>query len=134
VPELLALTRPEQLIWHDIVDLPPLPHFAQGPVLLLGDAAHATTPNLGQGAGQAIEDAVVLGQCFGPAARPELAFRQFEQRRGSRTRRIVRASRWVGAVAQWQHPLLAAARDAALRHLPSFVIDWQTHFIYQTRY
>ncbi|NVO84124.1 FAD-dependent monooxygenase [Hymenobacter terrestris] len=134
VPDLLRRTRPDQLIWHDTVDLPPLPRFAQGLVLLLGDAAHATTPNLGQGAGQAIEDAVVLGQCLGPETRPEAAFREFERRRGSRTRRIVRASRWVGAVAQWQHPLLAATRDVALRHLPAFVTNWQTHFIYQTRY
>jgi 2-polyprenyl-6-methoxyphenol hydroxylase-like FAD-dependent oxidoreductase len=50
---------------HWIAD--PLPAYHRGPVALLGDAAHAMTPNLGQGACQAIEDAVVLAWVAGPA-------------------------------------------------------------------
>lgn len=134
VPELLRLTCNEQLIWHDIVDLPPLRRYAHDHTLLLGDAAHATTPNLGQGAGQAVEDAVVLGQCLATAARPEAAFQEFERRRLARTRRISRRSWRVGQVAQWQHPALVAVRNAAMRLTPRFVTDWQTQFIYQTRF
>ena len=48
------------ILHHDMYDLTPLKSFISGRVVLLGDAAHATTPNMGQGAGQAIEDAVTL--------------------------------------------------------------------------
>src|SRR5262249_53478944 len=46
--------------WNDIYDLDPLPRWGEGSAVLLGDAAHPMTPNLGQGACQAIADAVVL--------------------------------------------------------------------------
>ncbi|UYZ65024.1 FAD-dependent monooxygenase [Hymenobacter weizhouensis] len=134
VADLLHLTPEARLLWHDIVDLPPLRRYAHGRVLLLGDAAHATTPNLGQGAGQAVEDAVVLGQCVTNGAAPEAAFREFERRRRHRTHRIVSRSWRVGQVAQWQHPALIAARNALLRLTPRFVTDWQTQFIYRTRF
>lgn len=58
---LLETTEPRDLIRHDIYDLDKLPpSFVTGNCLLLGDAAHAMTPDLGQGAGQAIEDAATL--------------------------------------------------------------------------
>lgn len=134
VADLLSLTAPEQLLWHDIVDLPPLPRYAYGCVVLIGDAAHATTPNLGQGAGQAIEDAVVLGQCLATGVAPAAAFREFERRRLRRTHRIVQRSWRVGQMAQWEQPMLVAARNALLRFTPRFVTDWQTRFIYNTRF
>ena len=60
IEEVLERTQTGQLIYGEIADLPPLKHFAFGNILLIGDAAHATTPNMGQGACQAIEDAVLL--------------------------------------------------------------------------
>lgn len=57
---LFLWTRDEDLIWNDIIDLKPINRFAFNKILLIGDAAHATTPNIGQGAGQAIEDAIIL--------------------------------------------------------------------------
>ncbi|MDT3995837.1 FAD-dependent monooxygenase, partial [Mammaliicoccus fleurettii] len=48
------------ILQHDMYDLAPLKSFISGRVVLIGDAAHATTPNMGQGAGQSIEDAVTL--------------------------------------------------------------------------
>ena len=131
---MLDLTNAGQVLWHDIVDLPRLSRYAYGRVLLLGDAAHATTPNLGQGAGQAVEDAVVLGQCLSGCSEPTGAFQEFERRRLARTHRISNRSWRVGQVAQWQHPALVAARNAALRLTPRFITDWQTQFIYQTRF
>src|SRR5690606_20169834 len=56
VAQILDGTKNEQLIWNDIIDIEPLQHLAFGPILLIGDAGHATTPNMGQGACQAIED------------------------------------------------------------------------------
>lgn len=60
IPALLAATPPEAVLCHDIYDLDPLPSYAKGRIVLLGDAAHAMTPFLAQGACQALEDAVVL--------------------------------------------------------------------------
>lgn len=66
VGEVLDAVDPATLIRNDISHLPPLASFVDttGRVALLGDAAHAMTPDLGQGAGQAMEDAVVLAACL----------------------------------------------------------------------
>ena len=56
----LAATSPESLLVNRIVRLRPLPAWTRGTVALLGDAAHAMEPNLGQGAAQTIEDAEAL--------------------------------------------------------------------------
>ncbi|RFP63470.1 monooxygenase [Hymenobacter lapidiphilus] len=132
VPALLALTRNDQLLWNDILDLPPLLHFACGPVLLLGDAAHATTPNLGQGAGMAIEDAAVLARCLrtSPTDLPA-AFRTFEQQRRPRTARIVRTSWHLGRVGQLENPLLTGIRNAIMRLLPAAVSRSQMAWLYK---
>ena len=64
-----------------------------GRIVLLGDAVHATTPHLGQGAGMAIEDAVVLADELARAADPEAAFRAYRERRFERCRFIITTSR-----------------------------------------
>ncbi|HEX8656970.1 MAG TPA: FAD-dependent monooxygenase [Hymenobacter sp.] len=132
VDQLLALTRDEQLLWNDIFDLKPLAHFAFGRVLLLGDAAHATTPNLGQGAGQAVEDALALATCLRQfPADAAAAFAAFEARRRTRTTKIVQQSRQLGRVAQLESPWLTAVRDAVLRRVPARINEQQMAFLYQ---
>ncbi len=68
--------------------------FLEGPwhlgrVVLLGDAVHATTPHLGQGAGMAVEDAIVLAEELSRASTPEQAFEAYRARRYERCRTIV---------------------------------------------
>lgn len=67
----------------------------RGRVVLLGDAVHATTPHLGQGAGMAIEDGIVLAEELARAEEPEAAFRAYRKRRFARCEYIVRASRAI---------------------------------------
>ncbi|WP_395359565.1 FAD-dependent monooxygenase [Streptomyces sp. YH02] len=122
VPEILAAVDPAQVLRHDVHHLPdPLPAFHRGRVALLGDAAHAMMPSLGQGGNQAIEDAVVLAHHIGPAADahrtgpvpdfvPGRALAAYTADRLPRTTAIVRKAARTGAVT-----LLSARPAVALR-------------------
>ena len=118
VRDVLARATDGTLIHGPIQDLPAMAHFAHGRVLFIGDAAHATTPNMGQGACQAIEDAVVLAHALRTTPDAAAAFRAFEQERMPRTEWVVRNSRSIGAVGQWAHPLAIALRNRLIRQLP----------------
>lgn len=132
IPEILARTRDEDLIWNDIIDLQPLPQFAYKNILLLGDAAHATTPNMGQGACQAIEDAAILADELAKTHDPEAAFAAFEKRRLKRTRYIVENSWSLGKIAQWEKPLLVFLRNNLLRMVPERLNERQLRAVLTT--
>ncbi len=131
VQQVLAATRPDQLIWGDIADLKPLKKFVYNRMVLLGDAAHATTPNMGQGACQAIEDAVVLGQCLAQHATIVSALANYEKRRLARTAKVIRLSRMLGWVSQWENPLLVKVRNAVFRATPAFITQQQMEDLYR---
>jgi 2-polyprenyl-6-methoxyphenol hydroxylase-like FAD-dependent oxidoreductase len=84
-------------------------------VTLLGDAAHAMTPNLGQGACQALEDAVVLARHLRDASDPAAGLRAYERERMARTQPMVRQARLIGAVGQWSNPIACAMRDMLVK-------------------
>ena len=90
---------------------------------LLGDAAHPMTPNLGQGACQAIEDAVVLARCLREAddgsERFPGALRRYERLRAPRTASIVRRSRSIGRIGQLENAFLCRLRDLGFALVPS---------------
>jgi len=69
VPDVIEATPEGAIVQNDILDRPPLRWWGRGPVTLLGDAAHATTPNLGQGACMALEEPPAKPAFFG-SARP----------------------------------------------------------------
>ncbi|MCC9137073.1 FAD-dependent monooxygenase [Pontibacter silvestris] len=131
VQEVIAAAKPEQLIWNDIADLKPLKQFVFGRVVLLGDAAHATTPNMGQGACQAIEDAVVLGQCLKREPVLAVALANYEHRRIARTAKVIRLSRLLGEVSQWQSSMLGSVRNALFRLMPKFITQSQMEDLYR---
>jgi 2-polyprenyl-6-methoxyphenol hydroxylase-like FAD-dependent oxidoreductase len=111
VPEIIEATPEDAIVQNDIVDRPPLRWWGRGRVTLLGDAAHATTPNLGQGACMALEDAVVLAHCFSTFRPAETALREYERLRVPRARAIVRGSWQAGRILQIDQPALEWARD-----------------------
>ena len=125
VPALIASTPEDAILRTDIADRPPLARWGEGAVTLLGDAAHAMTPNLGQGACQALEDACVLGRELSRASSLDEGLRGYETTRRARASAVVVAARRLGAVAQWQHPLACELRDALFRAMPRALLERQ---------
>ncbi|ROQ26770.1 2-polyprenyl-6-methoxyphenol hydroxylase-like FAD-dependent oxidoreductase [Streptomyces sp. PanSC19] len=120
IPALLAATRPEAVLHHDIHELAtPLPTFVSGRVALLGDAAHAMTPNLGQGACQALEDAVSLAAALAGASEVGAALARYDAERRPRSQSVARAARQAGRMGQQlSHPVAVSVRNTVLRAAP----------------
>jgi 2-polyprenyl-6-methoxyphenol hydroxylase-like FAD-dependent oxidoreductase len=121
LPELFARTPSAQILQNDIFDRDPA---NRQRAVLLGDAAHPTTPNLGQGACLAIEDAVVLARSIARHPDCESAFSHYYRRRARRTTRITRLSRWWGKVGLWKARPLVRMRDGAYRAAPRAWLEW----------
>ena len=119
IRELIEATDEGAILRTDIYDREPVgERWGEGRVTLLGDAAHPMTPNLGQGACQAIEDAVVLARCLREGDATADSLRRYERLRSDRVAMVVRRSRRVGMVGQVENPLLCRLRDRALSMIP----------------
>jgi len=118
---LIERTPAAAIVRTDISDRRPVSRWHEQRVVLLGDAAHPMTPNLGQGAGQAIEDAAVLDRCLATTDTIDAALRRYETLRVTRANSIVRGSRTLGAVGQLQHPIAVWMRNTVLRLTPASV-------------
>jgi 2-polyprenyl-6-methoxyphenol hydroxylase-like FAD-dependent oxidoreductase len=119
IRQLIEATDEVAILRTDIYDRDPLgERWGEGRVTLLGDAAHPMTPNLGQGACQAVEDAIVLARCLNEGGATAAALRSYERLRSDRAAMVVRRSRRVGLVGQLQNPLLCRLRDRAMTMIP----------------
>ncbi|MFI1104463.1 FAD-dependent oxidoreductase [Streptomyces melanogenes] len=122
IPALLERVDPAAVLQHDLHDLAaPLPRHHRGRLVWLGDAAHAMTPNLGQGGCQAIEDAVVLAHLLDGTDVTGIpaALAAYSAARCARTDALRIRSRRAGRIAALTHPLAVAARDFAVRATPA---------------
>jgi 2-polyprenyl-6-methoxyphenol hydroxylase-like FAD-dependent oxidoreductase len=121
IPAVLAEASEDQVLRNDIYYLPNQPTYVHGPVALLGDAAHAMTPNLGQGGCQALEDAATLALAV--ETQPDLttALRRYDELRRPRTQALARKSRMSGAVSHLTWSPARIVRNAVLRALPKRV-------------
>jgi 2-polyprenyl-6-methoxyphenol hydroxylase-like FAD-dependent oxidoreductase len=102
----------------DMYDRPVLTAWSQGRITLVGDAAHPMTPNLGQGACQAIEDAYFLAESLKSARTIASALQRYEAQRIKRANTIVQRSQQQGWIAQVAHPWAVRARDTIVRLAP----------------
>jgi 2-polyprenyl-6-methoxyphenol hydroxylase-like FAD-dependent oxidoreductase len=133
IPGVIEATAEEDILRNPIYESEPLRHWSRGRVTLLGDAAHTMTPNLGQGACQAIEDAVELAECLTANTDSVSALKHYENRRVRRTNRVTLLARLVGQVVQWENPMACRIRNALIKRTPVslelkivlWIIDYQ---------
>ena len=100
------------ILRNDVYYLEPLPRWSDGRVVLVGDAAHATTPGVGQGAAQAIEDAVVLAERLAESDELAAALAEYEAIRRPRADAVLKMSRRADKAAQLANPLGWRLRNA----------------------
>lgn len=113
VRRLARVTPPDRWTEWRIEDRWPARTLHRGNIVLVGDAAHATLPTIGQGAGQAVEDAAVLARAITAEDTLEAALRRYERIRVPRVRRVVAMSR-AGALGRRPNPLTRALPETAL--------------------
>ncbi|MEF3306784.1 FAD-dependent oxidoreductase [Paenibacillus sp. GYB003] len=135
IPEIVRSTK-DEIGAYPIYDMPPLSVWHDKSVVLLGDAVHATSPNAGQGASMALEDAIVLAKCIRDIPNMQLAFAEFQHARRDRVERIVQYSRRIGQRKHATHPVQVFFRDLMMplflksaskgsnRWMYDYKVDW----------
>ena len=118
IATVLDATEPKRILHHDLLDRPPVNEWARGRVILLGDAAHSTTPNMGQGAAMAIESAAVLAAALERESTLDAAFNLYQRIRQPRTRWVTNQSWSFGKLGQMQSRIGCFFRDLAMRLAP----------------
>lgn len=122
VMELIEATPPSTILKNVATDREPNKRWGTGRMTLLGDAIHPTTPNLGQGGCQAMEDALVLTHCFEKHGPSEAALRNYEHLRHRRTAILTRISRYYGRAGQLENPVMRLLRRTALALPPEAIL------------
>jgi len=120
VVDLIEQTEEENILVNKIYDLKPFQSWYDGRCLLIGDAAHATTPNLGQGAAISIEDAYVIATLM-PGQSTYNVFEAFEQLRYHRTKWICKTSRRLGSIGNSGNPAVCVLRNLGTRLFPWYI-------------
>ncbi|MBM3809980.1 MAG: hypothetical protein FJW22_17570 [Acidimicrobiia bacterium] len=106
------------LRYDALADRDPLHSWGRGPITLLGDAAHPLLPHTGQGAAQALVDAVALGKMLSSALPVEAALRSYERERQRKTRALLYQGRRMAALMRTRSPVACYLRDVAVRLAP----------------
>ncbi|MFE3224218.1 FAD-dependent oxidoreductase [Nocardia sp. NPDC059228] len=114
IADILEATPPEAIIRSDVLDRPPDRRWGSGRVSLLGDAAHPITFNIGQGACQALEDALVLAEEL-DTTDPVNALRRYEKQRRARTAGLQQVAHRIGRLGALENPLLIRLRELGMR-------------------
>ncbi|UHO38706.1 FAD-dependent monooxygenase [Chryseobacterium capnotolerans] len=134
VSRIISETPKEKIFINDIIDLEPISQWQKDRVCLIGDAAHATTPNMGQGACQAIEDAYVLGKLFSEGKSVEETFKQYEEMRMKKAHYIVNTSSTIGKVSHYENSLAVWLRNTLLKATPSSTNEKQMEKVFDISY
>ena len=128
VTKLISSTEINQIIKNDIYDLKPLKNWHQNNVCLIGDAGHATTPNMGQGGAQALEDAYCLSNLIAENIDVNV-FELFQQKRQKKVNLVVNQSWTTGKIAHWKYG--KRFRNFILKNVPKKIIEKKMLELYQ---
>ncbi len=115
--KIISSTPTEQIITSEILDLKPIKKWQDENICLVGDSAHATTPNLGQGACQAIEDAYVLGKLLDNEMPFENTFKVYEKLRMKKAHTIVNTSWTLGKLAHIENGFGVKIRNLIMKKM-----------------
>ena len=129
IPRILDAA--ENIVVTDTLDVATLPTWSRKRTLLIGDAAHATSPHAGQGASLALEDAMRLGRLMLDRQELGLTFQNFEAERRPRTEKIVALARRNGNSKREFSPTGAWIRDRMLKLLLPVTakgMDWMYRY------
>lgn len=130
IKDIIKSTKKEHINTAEISDLKPTSIWFKENVCLIGDSAHATTPNMGQGACQAIEDAFVLSEYLNKYGITK-AFSEYQKLRLPKAHQVVKTSWLVGKMAHLKNPILIGLRNQMLRLTPSSVNRKQNEQIFK---
>jgi 2-polyprenyl-6-methoxyphenol hydroxylase-like FAD-dependent oxidoreductase len=128
ITTLISSTPIDKILKNDINDLKPLNKWYKNNICLIGDAGHATTPNMGQGGAQAIEDAYYLSNIIADET-CENDFELFHQKRRKKVNSIVQQSWSTGKMAHWKYG--KSARNFLLQKVPKRIIEKKMIELYQ---
>ncbi len=132
--DILESTFPGTIFYSQLKDLKPITKWQDKTVCLIGDAAHATTPNMGQGACQAIEDAYTIGELLRKEKPMEQVFSHFEKLRMKKAHMIVNTSWMLGKVAHLENPVGIWSRNMLMRAIPKSANYRQLETIFDMGY
>ena len=136
-PDILNIisgTDKDQIFQSPIIDIKPFSGWHHGHVCLMGDAAHATTPNLGQGACQAVEDAYVIGKLFSSGKTAPAVFAEYEKLRKKKAHYIVNTSWMLGKVSHIENLFGVWLRNLLMKMIPDSVSEKQIDRVFDLGY
>jgi 2-polyprenyl-6-methoxyphenol hydroxylase-like FAD-dependent oxidoreductase len=117
-PTSELIENTEHILKSSISDRIPKKGWAKGNVILIGDAAHPSTPNLGQGGCMAIEGSYILAKSINKYGLAKKAYERYEELQFPRSKMIVNESLKMGKIGQLSSPVLAWLRNLTLKLMP----------------
>ncbi len=130
IQSIISATDIKKIHTATMSDLKPTNEWFADGLCLIGDAAHAMTPNMGQGACQSIEDAYVLSECLNNYELNE-AFQNFHKLRSPKAHQIVKTSWTLGKVAHVANPMLIGLRNQMMKWTPNALSRLQSEKIFK---
>jgi len=134
IKNIISSTPKDTLIVGEIADLKPIDKWYSNKVCLVGDAAHATTPNMGQGACQAIESAYVLAQCLSTENDVTQAFEKYQNIRKKIAINVVKTSWSIGKIAQLNNTFLIFLRNTVIKMMSKKMMEKKSFTLFKLNY
>jgi 2-polyprenyl-6-methoxyphenol hydroxylase-like FAD-dependent oxidoreductase len=134
IQNVVQNTEKEAIIQSDLFDIKPIPNWYKGNIVLLGDAAHATTPNLGQGACQAIEDGYFLAESLSQYPSVEEAFKLYQNKRKPKADFVTKTSLQIAQVNNIGGTIGYRLRNFLLKITPQSVGEKQFEYLFRLDY